>query len=127
MDKVSELRLNIPDTDKRRVVIIGGGFGGANALKALDDKLFQTVLFDKSNYNSFWPLLYQVATAGLQPDAIATPLRREFSNKKDFHFRALEVVRVDPEEKVVVTDAGSIHYDYLIIATGSRSNFSGTR
>jgi len=125
MDKVSELRLNIPDTDKRRVVIIGGGFGGANALKVLDDRLFQTVLFDKSNYNSFWPLLYQVATAGLQPDAIATPLRREFSNKKDFHFRALEVVRVDPDEQVVVTDAGSIRYDYLIIATGSRSNFFG--
>ncbi|MBS1604423.1 MAG: NAD(P)/FAD-dependent oxidoreductase, partial [Bacteroidetes bacterium] len=125
MDNVSELRLNIPDTNKPRVVVIGGGFGGANTIKKLDDRLFQVVLFDKSNYNSFWPLLYQVATAGLQPDAIATPLRREFSDRKDFHFRALEVKRVDPAGKFVETDAGSIHYDYLVIATGSRSNFFG--
>src|SRR5882757_6470683 len=91
MDSVTHLQLNIPDTTKPRVVVIGGGFGGANAIKYLNDQLFQIILFDKSNYNSFWPLLYQVATAGLQPDAIATPLRREFSNKKDFHFRALEI------------------------------------
>jgi NADH dehydrogenase len=125
MDSVTHLQLNIPDTTKPRVVVIGGGFGGANAIKYLNDQLFQIILFDKSNYNSFWPLLYQVATAGLQPDAIATPLRREFSNKKDFHFRALEVQRIDLDSKHIITDVGSLRYDYLVIATGSKSNFFG--
>lgn len=62
------------------MVVIGGGFGGANAVKHLDNNVFRIVVFDKSNYNGFWPLLYQVATGGLQPDAIATPLRKELRN-----------------------------------------------
>lgn len=125
MDSVHELSLSIPDTIKPRVVVIGGGFGGANTVKHLNDDIFQIVLFDKSNYNGFWPLLYQVATAGLQPDAIATPLRREFSKKKDFHFRAVEVAGIDPDKNLVLTAAGNLPYDYLVIATGSQTNFFG--
>jgi NADH dehydrogenase len=106
-------------------VVIGGGFGGANAVKHLDNNVFQIVVFDKSNYNGFWPLLYQVATGGLQPDAIATPLRKEFRKKKDFHFRAIQVEGIDPENNLVITAVGSLKYDFLVIATGSQTNFYG--
>ena len=69
------MTLNIPNTYKQRVVVIGGGFGGMNAIKKLRNKGFLVVLFDKNNYHTFQPLLYQVATAGLQPNSIASPLR----------------------------------------------------
>ena len=69
------MTLNIPNTFKQRVVVIGGGFGGMNAIKKLRNKGYQVVLFDKNNYHTFQPLLYQVGTAGLQPDSIASPLR----------------------------------------------------
>ena len=84
------LSLNIPATNKPRVVIIGGGFGGINAAKNLKNKGFQVVLFDKHNYHTFQPLLYQVATAGLQPDSIAGPLRNIFKGQDDFHFRLVQ-------------------------------------
>src|SRR5215467_7583511 len=91
------LSLNIPDTGKPRVVIIGAGFGGLNTATKLSSKDFQIVLLDKRNYHTFQPLLYQVATAGLQPDAIAGPLRNAFTYKKDFYFRLLKVLSVNPE------------------------------
>ncbi|QES90776.1 NAD(P)/FAD-dependent oxidoreductase [Rhizosphaericola mali] len=125
MPLFSGISLNIPDTDKPRVVIIGGGFGGLYAAHNLDSSKFQIVLFDKRNYHTFQPLLYQVATAGLQADAIAGPLRTTFKKKKNFFFRLLRVQKIDPDEKLVFTSSGSLHYDYLIIANGCRSNFYG--
>lgn len=126
-----QLSLNIPDTNKPRVVVIGGGFGGLHLVKSLGTEQFQVVLFDKHNYNTFSPLLYQVATAGLQPDSIVGPLRSLFSSKKDkykdFHFRMLKVMAVDPEGKNISTTAGSLHYDYLVIASGMRTNFFGNK
>jgi NADH dehydrogenase len=80
-------------------------------------------LFDRFNYHTFQPLLYQVATAGLEPDSIAGPLRKIFRHTKGFHFRMLKVQRVDTDRKQVVTAAGSVPYDYLVIATGSSVNF----
>ncbi|PUZ20753.1 NAD(P)/FAD-dependent oxidoreductase [Chitinophaga costaii] len=127
MDSMQQLSLNVPDTVKLRVVVIGGGFGGVAAVKHLDSRLFQVVLFDKHNYNSFWPLLYQVATAGLQAEAIAGPLRREFNQKKDFHFRPLKVQSVDVQANTLHTQAGDLSYDYLIIANGSKSNYFGNK
>ncbi|MBC3784328.1 NAD(P)/FAD-dependent oxidoreductase [Spirosoma utsteinense] len=125
MLQYDKLSLNIPDTTKPRVVIIGGGFGGMNLAKSLRDADVQVVLFDKQNYNGFWPLLYQVATAGLEPDAIAEPFRKMFDGQKDFHFRMVRVNKIDPEAKTVTTLIGDLHYDYLIIASGSKSNFFG--
>src|SRR5580765_944899 len=93
------LSLNIPATIKPRVVIIGGGFGGINAAKNLKNKGFQVVLFDKHNYHTFQPLLYQVATAGLQPDSIAGPLRNIFKDQHDFHFRLFRITAIDPDRK----------------------------
>lgn len=115
--------LNVPDTGKPRVVIIGGGFGGINLLKRLNSNDFQIVLFDRYNYHTFQPLLYQVATAGLEPDSVAGPLRKLIRKKSDFFFRMLTVHRVDPEQRIVETSAGSLSYQYLVIATGSKINF----
>lgn len=125
MAVLSDLSLNIPDTQKPRIVIIGGGFGGLYLAKAIDTSKFQVVLFDKRNYHTFQPLLYQVATAGLQSDAIAGPLRTAFKNKKDLHFRMLRVLSVDPDTNSLTTSVGSMHYDYLVVATGCKSNFFG--
>jgi NADH dehydrogenase len=123
---VDKLSLNIPDTTKPRVVIIGGGFAGANLVKNLSEKHFQVVLLDRQNYNSFWPLLYQVATAGLEPDAIAEPLRKMFDNGyHDFHFRLVRVTGVNPGTKTVTTLIGDLTYDYLVIASGTKVNYFG--
>ncbi|WP_242927920.1 NAD(P)/FAD-dependent oxidoreductase [Pontibacter vulgaris] len=124
---IDKLSLNIPDTKKPRVVIIGGGFGGINLAQKLECKDFQVVLLDRQNYHGFWPLLYQVATAGLEPDSIAEPLRKMFSSDEfeDFHFRLVKVTGVNPATKTVSTIIGELHYDYLVIATGTKSNYFG--
>jgi NADH:ubiquinone reductase (H+-translocating) len=126
MIQVNELTLNIPDTTKPRVVIIGGGFGGVNLTKKLKGKEFQVVMFDRQNYHGFWPLLYQVATAGLEPDAIAEPLRKLFDKEyEDFHFRQVRVTGINPVTKTVSTVVGDISYDFLVIATGTKPNYFG--
>lgn len=125
MLRYDKLSLNVPDTTKPRVVIIGGGFGGMNLAKSLRHTNVQVVLFDKQNYNGFWPLLYQVATAGLEPDAIAEPFRKMFDGQQDFHYRMVRVNRIDPSAKTVSTLIGELHYDYLVVATGTKSNYFG--
>ncbi|NMM47990.1 NAD(P)/FAD-dependent oxidoreductase [Marinigracilibium pacificum] len=117
--------LSIPSTHKKRIVIIGGGFAGINFVEKINTKLYQVVLFDRYNYHTFQPLLYQVATAGLEPDSICGPLRKVCKSKKDLYFRMLKVQRVDTKEKRVHTLLGSLEYDYLIIATGAKTNYFG--
>ncbi|MGB3779693.1 MAG: NAD(P)/FAD-dependent oxidoreductase [Tunicatimonas sp.] len=117
--------LRIPDTQKKRVVVIGGGFGGMNVIKHLDNELFQVVLFDRNNFHTFIPLLYQVATAGIEPDSVVDPLRNLVERGRDLHFRMMKISRIDPEKQCVETIVGSLHYDYLVIATGTLSNFFG--
>ena len=127
MLETDQLSLNIPDTTKPRVVIIGGGFGGINLAKKLKCEDFQVVMFDRQNYHGFWPLLYQVATAGLEPDAIAEPLRKMFGSDEfeDFHFRLVKVTGINPAVKTVSTLIGDLPYDYLVVATGTKSNYFG--
>ncbi|RYF48789.1 MAG: NAD(P)/FAD-dependent oxidoreductase, partial [Cytophagaceae bacterium] len=110
MLQFDKLSLNIPATNKPRVVIIGGGFGGMNLAKSLRNTDVQVVLFDKQNYNGFWPLLYQVATAGLEPDAIAEPFRKMFDGFEDFHYRMVRVSKIDPTAKTVTTLIGDLPY-----------------
>lgn len=115
----------IKDTGKGRVVIVGGGFGGlelANALRGAD---LQVVLLDKNNYHTFQPLLYQVATAGIDADSIVHPFRKIFEAQDNFYFRMAEVKHLDSERQLVETSIGLIKYDYLVIATGATSNFFG--
>lgn len=117
--------LNIPETHKKRVIIIGGGFGGLALGKKISSADFQVVLIDKHNYHTFQPLLYQVATSGLEPDSIAYPLRKIFQKKKEFHFRVANAESINSEKNTVVTDHGEITYDYLVLATGSTTNYFG--
>lgn len=122
MDDEQLFSLNIPDTEIPRIVIIGGGFGGINLITKLSND-FQVVLLDRYNYHTFQPLLYQVATAGLEPDSIAGPLRKIINKKQNIYFRMLSVDAVSPENKTISTAVGNLHYDYLIVATGAKSNF----
>jgi NADH:ubiquinone reductase (H+-translocating) len=123
---LSAISMHIPDTDKPRVIVIGGGFGGLEFIKGLGKKNpFQVVLFDRHNYHTFQPLLYQVATAGLEPDSIAAPLRRVFEGYKDFYFRMAEVKKILAEENAIDTSIGKLHYDILVIAAGSKTNYYG--
>jgi NADH dehydrogenase len=119
--------MNIPKTNIPRIIVIGGGFGGVSFINALQKVKVQIVLFDRHNYHTFQPLLYQVSTAGLEPDSIAYPLRKVFRKNKDFHFRLAEVKNIDTSEKLIETSIGSLSYDYLVIATGTRTNFFGNK
>ncbi|MCO4291440.1 NAD(P)/FAD-dependent oxidoreductase [Solitalea sp. MAHUQ-68] len=121
------MSVDIPETNFPRVVIIGGGFGGIQAAKKLNSKEVQVIMIDRHNYHTFQPLLYQVATGGLEPDSIAHPLRKIFKNQKNFIFRVAEAQEVIADKKVLVTNIGEIHYDYLVIATGSSSNYFGMK
>lgn len=115
----------IPHTDHPRIIIIGGGFAGVKLVKRLKKLPVQIVLFDRNNYHTFQPLLYQVATAGLEPDSIADPLRKQLEPSPNFYFRMAEVHRIDGERHKIITEIGEVSYDYLVIATGSRTNFFG--
>lgn len=117
--------MNIPTSNRPRVVIIGGGFGGLALAKKLKNKNFQVVLLDKHNYHTFQPLLYQVATGGLESGSIAFPIRKVVQNYEGIYFRVAQVQRIDTENKKVIADIGTIFFDYLVIATGSKTNFFG--
>jgi NADH dehydrogenase len=109
-----------------RVVVIGGGFGGIELAKHMD-KDIEVLMLDKHNYHTFQPLLYQVATGGLEADSIAFPLRKIFDGQKNFRFRMAEVTRINPERNILDTTIGEVEYDYLVIATGSTTNFFGNK
>ena len=117
--------MNIPETSVPRIVVIGGGFAGISFIKKLQKEKVQIILFDRHNYHTFQPLLYQVSTAGLEPDSIAYPLRKIFRKNVDFHFRMAEVETIQAENNTIHTSIGSLHYDFLVIATGTRTNFFG--
>lgn len=115
--------LKIPPTNKKRIVIIGGGFGGIEIAKRLKNQDVQIVLLDKHNYHCFQPLLYQVATGGLEPGSIAYPLRKVMQEIPNGVFRMAEVKTIDALNNKIHTDIGDLTYDYLVIATGSTTNF----
>ncbi|RZK52831.1 MAG: NAD(P)/FAD-dependent oxidoreductase, partial [Pedobacter sp.] len=93
--------------------------------KRLRKENVDVIILDKHNYHTFQPLLYQVATGGLEADSIAFPIRKIFKGQKNLTFRVTEVQKVIPEENKLITSIGEISYDFLIIATGSTSNFFG--
>lgn len=119
--------MNIPQITIPRVVIIGGGFAGIQLAKKLAKQEVQVVMLDKHNYHTFQPLLYQVSTGGLEPDSIAYPIRKILSRFPNFYFRLADVTRIDPEAKKLETNIGPLKYDYLVLATGSKTNFFGNK
>ncbi len=119
--------MNIPKGNLPRVVVIGGGFAGLNLVKKLRNLPIQLVMVNKHNYHAFQPLLYQVSTSGIDPDSIAYPLRMFIKKNKNFYFRLADVKGVDPKNKTITTDIGELEYDYLIINTGTKTNFFGNK
>ena len=117
--------MNIPNIDLPRIVVIGCGFAGLKFCKKIDSSKYQIVLLDKNNYHTFQPLLYQVASSGLEPDSIVYPIRKIFKGKRNFYFRIASTNKIDTDQKIVETSIGDIRYDQLVIATGATSNYFG--
>ncbi|UJH91877.1 NAD(P)/FAD-dependent oxidoreductase [Antarcticibacterium sp. 1MA-6-2] len=115
----------LPDSNLPRVVIIGGGFAGLALVEKLKHKEVQVVLFDKNNFHQFQPLFYQVATSALEPDSIVFPFRKQFRGYKNVIFRLAEVEEIQSSSNILITSRGKIHYDYLVLATGTTTNFFG--
>jgi len=119
--------MNIPRSSFPRIIIIGGGFAGIALAKKLRNKNVQVVLLDKHNYHTFQPLLYQVATGGLEAGSIAYPIRKVVQEYDNFYFRLAQVKEIDTETRKVTADIGDLYYDYLVIATGSKTNYFGNK
>ena len=111
--------------ERKKVVIIGAGFGGLNLAKELEKSVYQVILLDRNNFHTFQPLLYQVATGGLEPGNIAYPVRRTFRNVSNFTFKMCNVESINHLETKVITSIGDVEYDYLVLAQGSSTNFFG--
>lgn len=115
----------IADLGGPRIIVIGGGFGGLEVVRNLKHVKAQVVLFDRYNHHTFQPLLYQVATSGLETSSIVFPLRKRFSYRPNFYFRLGEVKHITAEENTIETSIGKAKYDYLVIASGATTNFYG--
>ena len=114
-----------PGGEAPTVVVVGAGFGGLRVARALRRAPVQVVLLDRNNYHLFQPLLYQVATAGLEPEEIARPVRAILRGQQNFDFRLALVTRVDLASRRLETNAGPIAYDLLVLAPGGETNFFG--
>lgn len=121
------MSINIQRNQKKRVVIVGGGLGGLRLAEDLYGSGMQVVLIDKNNFHQFPPLIYQIASAGIDPSSISFPFRQIFRKRKDFYFRMAEARMVDTEKKILQTSIGKIDYDYLVLAAGATTNFFGNK
>ena len=121
------MSFNIAKTNAKRVVIVGGGFGGLKLTNALRKTGMQVVLVDKNNFHQFPPLIYQVASSGIEPSSISFPFRKIFRKRKNFYFRMAEARSIFPDKKILQTSIGKIEYDYLVLAAGTTTNFFGNK
>ncbi len=108
-----------------RVVVVGAGFGGLQVAKGLAKKEVDVLVLNRNNYHGFWPLLYQVATAALDPQSIAYPIRGMVRKLQNVNFKLAEVTKVDFERRLVLTDSQPVEYDYLVLAAGSANSYFG--
>ena len=121
------MSINIQRNQKKRVVIVGGGLGGLRLAEDLYGVGMQVVLIDKNNFHQFPPLIYQIASAGIDPSSISFPFRQIFRKRKDFYFRMAEARMVDTDKKILQTSIGKIDYDDLVLAAGATTNFFGNK
>ncbi len=112
--------------DRTKIVVVGGGFAGVNFVKKMWNKEeFQVTLVDQDNYHFFPPLLYQVATAFIEPSNISYPFRRMFIGKNNMHFHLGKFIKVNPQMNTIETDTGFLEYDILVLAIGAETNYFG--
>jgi NADH dehydrogenase len=119
------MKANIIETSQKRIVIVGGGFGGLQLARKLVKSDYQIVLIDKNNYHQFQPLFYQVATSGLEPSTISFPFRRIFQKNNNIHIRIAEVKAIRSAQNQLDTSIGVVNYDFLVLAIGAETNFFG--
>lgn len=110
---------------RKRVAIVGMGFGGVRAARALAGSNLDVLLIDRNNYHLFQPLLYQVASAGLEQESIAYSIRAMTRNWPNTRFQLSEVSSIDFDQRLIQTSAGEVSYDYLVLGAGSATNFFG--
>jgi len=116
----------LPENDYPKIVVIGAGFAGINFIKKIKNKPVQIILLDQNNYHQFQPLLYQVAISGLEPDSVVAPIRKLFKSLVNMIYRLAKVASIDTVNRIIHADIGCINYDYLVIATGSSTNYYGS-
>jgi NADH dehydrogenase len=122
---MNSIKINIPEGDRKRIVIVGGGFAGLSLARRLAKLAYQVVLIDRNNYHQFQPLFYQVAMSGLEPSSIVFPFRKLFQRQKNVFLRVTEVTEVQADRKRIITPLGYCNYDYLVLAMGADTNFFG--
>jgi len=120
---------SIMNTEKVRpkIVVLGGGFAGLQFIQNLKEDEFDIMLIDKLNHHQFQPLFYQVATSQIEPSSISFPFRKIFQKRKDVRIRLTKAESIDPENKQVITPIGKFDYDFLVIATGCKTNYFGNK
>lgn len=111
--------------EKKRIIIVGGGFAGIQLIRNLDSKILDILLIDKLNHHQFQPLFYQVATSQIEPSSISFPFRYIFKNKKNIQIRMTEATNLDTKNNKITTTIGEFEYDYLVLAMGCKTNFFG--
>ena len=112
---------------RKKIVIVGAGFAGLRLAQELNHTDYDVLLLDKHNYHQFQPLMYQVATARLEPTSVSFPLRKVFQHSKNVRIRVTEVEAVDTQRKTLKTSLGEYSYDYLVVAFGCTSNYFGNK
>jgi NADH dehydrogenase len=112
---------------KQKIIVVGAGFAGLQFVRKIDPQFFDILIIDKLNHHQFQPLFYQVATSQIEPSSISFPIRHIFKNKNHVRIRMGEVLRLNHQDKSISTNIGDFEYDYLVIATGCKTNFFGNR
>ena len=115
------------ETIKPKIIVIGGGFAGLQFIQNIKKDAFDIILIDKLNHHQFQPLFYQVATSQVEPSSISFPFRKIFQNRKDVRIRLTKVNQIDSEKKEIHTTIGLFNYDFLVIATGCKTNYFGNK
>ena len=121
------MNYNLPQNNRKRIIIVGAGFAGLKLARLLKGSQYQVVLIDKRNFHQFQPLFYQVATSGIEPSLISFPVRKTFQKHNNLHFRNVDLLTIDAENNQVETSVGIIKYDFLVLATGVRTNYFGNQ